>query len=65
MFFAADQVHHRAADLRDFGVWHRGTGSVKTMGRIGLKAIIYFEVLTTIALSWDSRPSISFAPAPA
>ena len=27
-----------------------GTGSVKTMGRIGLKAIIYFEILTTIAL---------------
>ena len=27
-----------------------GTGSVKTMGRIGLKAIIYFEALTTIAL---------------
>jgi proton glutamate symport protein len=27
-----------------------GTGSVKAMGRIGLKAIIYFEVLTTIAL---------------
>lgn len=27
-----------------------GTGSVKTMGRIGIKAIIYFEVLTTIAL---------------
>src|SRR5258708_36959594 len=27
-----------------------GTGSVKTMGRIGMKAIIYFEVLTTIAL---------------
>lgn len=27
-----------------------GTGSIKTMGRIGLKAIIYFEVLTTIAL---------------
>ena len=27
-----------------------GTGSVKPMGRIGLKAIIYFEVLTTIAL---------------
>src|SRR5712692_5915521 len=26
------------------------TGSVKTMGRIGLKAIVYFEVLTTIAL---------------
>jgi proton glutamate symport protein len=27
-----------------------GTGSVKTMGRIGLKAIIYFEALTTVAL---------------
>jgi proton glutamate symport protein len=27
-----------------------GTGSVKAMGRIGLKAIIYFEILTTIAL---------------
>ncbi|MBX9603752.1 MAG: cation:dicarboxylase symporter family transporter [Bryobacteraceae bacterium] len=27
-----------------------GTGSVKTMGRIGLKAIIYFEIVTTIAL---------------
>lgn len=27
-----------------------GTGSVKAMGRIGLKAIIYFEVVTTIAL---------------
>lgn len=27
-----------------------GTGSVKTMGRIGLKAMIYFEVATTIAL---------------
>jgi proton glutamate symport protein len=27
-----------------------GTGDIKAMGRIGLKAIIYFEVLTTIAL---------------
>src|SRR6202790_3882395 len=27
-----------------------GTGSVKTMGRIGVKAIVYFEVLTTVAL---------------
>src|SRR3982751_1926180 len=26
------------------------TGSVKTMGRIGLKAIIYFELVTTVAL---------------
>src|SRR5437764_1811933 len=27
-----------------------GAGSVKTMGRIGGKAILYFEVVTTIAL---------------
>ena len=27
-----------------------GTGDMKTMGRIGIKAIIYFEVATTIAL---------------
>ena len=27
-----------------------GTGDIKRMGRIGLKAIIYFEVVTTIAL---------------
>jgi proton glutamate symport protein len=27
-----------------------GTGDIKAMGRIGLKAIIYFEVATTIAL---------------
>jgi proton glutamate symport protein len=27
-----------------------GTGDVKAMGRIGLKAMIYFEILTTIAL---------------
>jgi proton glutamate symport protein len=27
-----------------------GTGSIKQMGRIGVKAIVYFEVVTTIAL---------------
>src|SRR5881227_1424613 len=27
-----------------------GTGDMKSMGRIGLKAIVYFEVATTIAL---------------
>jgi proton glutamate symport protein len=27
-----------------------GTGNIKAMGRIGLKAIVYFEVATTIAL---------------
>jgi proton glutamate symport protein len=29
-----------------------GTGDMKTMGRIGLKAILYFEAATTIALFW-------------
>src|SRR5271170_1924540 len=27
-----------------------GTGSLKTMGRIGGKAILYFEIVTTVAL---------------
>ena len=27
-----------------------GTGSIKRMGRIGLKAIVYFELVTTVAL---------------
>ncbi len=27
-----------------------GTGSIKQMGRIGLKAIVYFEIVTTVAL---------------
>src|SRR6202166_5215339 len=27
-----------------------GTGNIKTMGRIGGKAILYFEIVTTIAL---------------
>jgi len=27
-----------------------GTGNVKTMGRIGAKAILYFEIVTTVAL---------------
>jgi proton glutamate symport protein len=35
------------------------------MGRIGLKAIVYFEVATTIALFLGSRSSTSFSPAPA
>jgi len=27
-----------------------GTGSLRTMGRIGVKAIVYFEIVTTVAL---------------
>lgn len=49
-----------------------GTGDVKAMGRIGLKAIVYFEILTTIALFLGlaivnlTKPGIGLsAPAPA
>lgn len=44
-----------------------GTGNVKTMGRIGGKAILYFEIVTTIALAVGlvavnvSRPGEGFA----
>ena len=41
-----------------------GTGDLKAMGRIGLKAIIYFEVATTIALvPRPRRSSTSSSPA--
>jgi len=33
-----------------------GTGSLKTMGRIGGKAMLYFEIVTTLALSSDWVP---------
>ena len=32
-----------------------GTGDLKSLGRIGLKAIVYFEVATTIALRHRAR----------
>ena len=35
-----------------------GTGDLKAMGRIGLKAIIYFEIATTIASAVRRRCSI-------
>jgi proton glutamate symport protein len=39
-----------------------GTGDLKSMGRIGLKAIIYFEVATTIALFLGLGLVILFKP---
>ena len=39
-----------------------GTGDLKAMGRIGLKAIIYFELATTIALFTSPRPRNSASP---
>jgi hypothetical protein len=47
---ADDQDDHRAADLRDAGRRHRRRGHVKVVGRMGLRAIIYFEIVTTLAL---------------
>ncbi len=39
-----------------------GTGDLKAMGRIGLKAIIYFEIVTTIALFWGLLLANWFQP---
>jgi proton glutamate symport protein len=39
-----------------------GTGDMKAMGRIGVKAIIYFEVATTIALFWGLALVVFFEP---
>ena len=47
---APDQDDHRAADLRHAGRRDRRAGHVKAVGRMGLRAIIYFEVVTTLAL---------------
>ena len=38
-----------------------GAGSLKAMGRIGLKAVIYFEAVTTVALFTAFRPKIGRA----
>jgi hypothetical protein len=45
-----DQDGDRAADLLRGGHRHRQVGDISKVGRIGLKAIIYFEVVTTFAL---------------
>ena len=34
-----------------------GAGDLKKVGRVGVKALVYFEVMTTIAL--DGRPRCS------
>jgi Na+/H+-dicarboxylate symporter len=47
---APDQDDHRAADLRDPRRRVAGAGHVKIIGRMGLRALIYFEVVTTVAL---------------
>ena len=40
-----------------------GAGDLRKVGRVGLKAIIYFEVLTTIALVSAWRSPMSWSPA--
>ena len=47
---AADQVDCRAAALRHAGLRIASAGELKTMGRIAVKSIVYFEVATTLAL---------------
>ena len=48
--FPDDQDDHRAADLRDPGCRNRRGWPFESVGRMGLRAILYFEVVTTIAL---------------
>src|SRR5512142_1050351 len=37
-----------------------GTGDIRQVGRIGVKALIYFEIVTTFALSvWNRTPIFS------
>src|SRR5271170_6282774 len=39
-----------------------GAGDLKKVGRVGLKALIYFEVMTTVALSVGLLLAFVFAP---
>src|ERR1700691_2925138 len=39
-----------------------GAGDLKKVGRVGLKALIYFEVMTTIALVFGLLLAYAFAP---
>src|SRR5271156_7148688 len=39
-----------------------GAGDLKKVGRVGLKALIYFEVMTTVALSVGLLLAFLFAP---
>src|SRR4030088_365446 len=39
-----------------------GAGDLKKVGRVGVKALIYFEVMTTVALDVGLLPSYFFGP---
>src|ERR1700719_5135121 len=39
-----------------------GAGDLKKVGRVGLKALIYFEVMTTVALTLGLVLAFLFAP---
>ena len=39
-----------------------GAGDVRRMGRIGIKALVYFEVITTLALFLGSGCDQTFGP---
>jgi aerobic C4-dicarboxylate transport protein len=42
--------------------WHRGAGDLKKVGRVGVKALVYFEVMTTVALALGILLAYLFGP---
>ena len=58
----ADQDDHRADRVLRGGAGIAGAGDLKKVGRVGVKAVIYFEVVTTFALCSASCWPIVFQP---
>ena len=50
VFHQADPHDHRIGHLRYGRLRHRGMSDMKKMGRLGAKALLYFEVVSTLAL---------------
>jgi proton glutamate symport protein len=48
--YQPDQVDHRALVFSTIVVGIAGAGALRKVGRIGVKALIYFEIVTTAAL---------------
>jgi len=49
-FFFASSSHHRAAAFRRSRRWHRGHSDLRKVGRLGIKSLIYFEIVSTLAM---------------
>jgi aerobic C4-dicarboxylate transport protein len=49
-FYQAGKDDHRADHLLHRGAWHCSMSDLKKLGRIGGKSLLYFEVISTLAL---------------